>query len=298
MMRTLLRLWMLLALAVLPAMATAAPATAHGRAAAATPPAPEVRAGMVRMDDGRLLAPDIARIVTRGELVVAMLDRDNPPFFSTNQKGELVGTDVDLSKLIARELGVPVRFERSARTFDAVAEVVAAGQADLGISRLARTLKRGQMVQFSSTYMRLGHALLINRIRFAELAGDKPVSQVVRNFTGTISVIANSSWEEFGRRNFPNAKLVPFPTWAEAVNAAKIGMVVAAYRDEMEVLQIVNQDPSLALTLRTVTFNDLESPLSAMVGVGDATLLSFVNEVIAQRADKPTVSSILKSIKK
>ena len=51
------------------------------------------------------------------------------------------------------------------------------------------------------------------------------------------------------------------------------------------------------LTLRTVTFSDLESPLSAMVGVRDLTLLSFVNEVIAQRADKPTVSSVLKSIK-
>lgn len=269
--------------------------------ALAAPPAveqsSESRFAMVKMADGRLLAPDIARIINRGELVVSMMSSDNPPFFSNNKKGELVGTDVDLSKLIAKELGVPVRFDRSAKTFDAVAEVVAAGQADLGISRLARTLKRGQMVHFSSTYMRLGHALLINRIRFAELAGDRPVAQVVRNFTGTISVIANSSWEEFGRRNFPNAKLVPFPTWAEAVNAAKTGMVVAAYRDEMEVMQFVNNDPSLALTLRTVTFNDLESPLSAMVGVRDLTLLSFVNEVIAQRADKPTVSSVLKSIK-
>lgn len=294
MMRALDRLARLVCLA---ALAASAAATAQDRAAAA-PPAAEVRTGMVRMPDGRLLASDIARIVTRGELVVSMANEDNPPFFSLNQKGELVGTDVDLSKLIAAELRVPVRFDRSAMNFDAVAETVAAGKADLGISRLTRTLKRGQMVQFSSTYMRLGHALLINRIRFAELAGDQPVSQVVRNFTGTISVIANSSWEEFGRRNFPNAKLVRFPTWAEAVNAAKTGMVVAAYRDEMAVLQIVNQDPGLALTMRTVTFNDLESPLSVMVGVGDATLLSFVNEVIAQRADKPTVSSILKSTKK
>lgn len=280
--------------AIAAALCVAVPAAAQSAQSAQSA---ENRFAMVKMADGRLLAPDIARIINRGELVVSMHSSDNPPFFSTNKKGELVGTDVDLSRLIAKELGVVVRFDRSAKTFDAVAEVVAAGQADLGISRLARTLKRGQMVHFSSTYMRLGHALLINRIRFAELAGDQPMAQVVRNFTGTISVIANSSWEEFGRRNFPNAKLVPFPTWAEAVNAAKTGMVVAAYRDEMEVLQFVNNDPSLALTLRTVTFSDLESPLSAMVGVRDTTLLSFVNEVIAQRADKPTVSSVLKSIK-
>ncbi len=266
------------------------------RAAASSAAAEADRSPLVKVADGRQLAPDIARIVTRGELVVAMLATDNPPFFSV-KNGDLVGTDVDLARLIGKELGVPVRFDRSPRTFDGVADTVAVGQADLGISRLARTLKRGQSVHFSVAYMRLGHALLINRIRFAEIAGDRPLPQVIRHFTGAIGVIANSSWEEFGRRNFPKAKLVSYPTWSDAVNAAKKGEVVAAYRDELEVMQILNNDPSLALTLRTVTFNDLESPLSIMVGIRDLTLLSFVNELIAQRADKPTASSVLKAIK-
>lgn len=273
-------------------------AWAHGgqKTAPAAAAAEPDRSPLVKVADGRLLAPDIARIVNRGELVIAMLASDNPPFFSV-KNGDLVGTDVDLGKLIGKELGVPVRFDRSPRTFDGVADAVAVGQADLGISRLARTLKRGQSVHFSSSYMRLGHALLINRIRFAELAGDRPLPQVIRDFAGPIGVIANSSWEEFGRRNFPKAKLVSYPTWTDAVNAAKKGEVVAAYRDELEVMQIVNNDPSLALTLRTVSFTDLESSLSIMVGIRDLTLLSFVNELIAQRADKPTVSSVLKSIK-
>jgi ABC-type amino acid transport substrate-binding protein len=281
----------------LPSASWAQGAQKTARAATTAAAADAGRSPLVPMADGRQLAPDIARIVNRGELVVSMLAADNPPFFSVNKSGDLVGTDVDLAKLIAKELGVPVRFDRSPKTFDGVADQVAVGQADLGISRLARTLKRGQMVHFSNTYMRLGHALLINRIRFAEVAGDRPLPEVIRNFTGTISVIAGSSWEEFGRRNFPKAKLVSYPTWTEAVDAAKKGDVVAAYRDELEVMQIVNNDPSLALTLRTVTFNDLESPLSIMVGIRDQTLLSFVNEVIAQRAEKPTVSSMLKSTK-
>lgn len=288
---------------VAPAVAQAQPARMVGRIAAEADAAPDVasvanssRSPLVKVADGRMLAPDIARIVNSGELVIAMLNTDSVPFFSV-KNGDLVGTDVDLARLIAKELGVKVRFDRSARTYDGVAEMVAAGQADLGISRLARTLKRGQMVHFSGTYMRLGHALLINRMRFAELAGDRPLVEVVRNFRGSIGVIVASSWEEFGRRNFPNAKIVTFPTWTEAVEAAKKGEVVAAYRDELEVQEIVRNDPGLALTLRTVTFNDLESSLSMMVGVRDVTLLSFVNEVIAQRADKPTVSSVLKAIK-
>lgn len=284
-------------LAALALLAAALPSGAAWAQAGKGPaPEPAARSPLVRVADGRMLAPDIARIVNQGELVVAMLATDTPPFFSV-QNGVLAGTDVDLVQLVGRELGVPVRFDRSAKTYDGVVEAVAEGRADLGVSRLARTLKRGQMVHFSNTYMRLSHALLINRVSFAALAGEQPLPQVIRNFSGTLGVIAGSSWEEFGRRNFPRAKLVLFPTWAEVVNATKTGAVVAAYRDELEVMQIVRNDPGLALTLRTVTFSDMESPLSLMVGVRDTTLLSFVNEVIAQRADKPTVNSMLKLIK-
>nr|WP_229499450.1 transporter substrate-binding domain-containing protein [Pseudoduganella ginsengisoli] len=271
-------------------------ASASPQGAKAADAAQPSRSPLVKVADGRMLAPDIARIVNQGELVVAMLSTDTPPFFYA-EGGNLAGTDVDLARLVGSELGVPVRFDRSAKTYDGVVEAVAEGRADLGISRLARTLKRGQMVHFSNTYMKLSHALLINRVNFAAIAGEQPLPQVIRNFNGTLGVIAGSSWEEFGRRNFPKAKLVAYPTWADVVNAVKKGDVVAAYRDELEVLQILKKDPGLALTLRTVTFSDMESTLSLMVGVRDPTLLSFVNEVIAQRADKPTVNSLLKTLK-
>ena len=294
-MKQLRRILTALVVALLAAPALAAAPKAPAPAAPATA-APARVSPLVRVADGRMLAPDIARVVSQGELVVAMLAIDNPPFFS-DRNGTLVGTDVDLARRIAAALAVPVRFDRSATTFDAVAETVASGQADLGISRMARTLKRSQVVQFSDSYMRLGHALLINRVRFAALAGDQPLPQVIRNFSGRIGVIADSSWEEFGRRNFPRATLVRYKTWAEVVRAAKAGEVVAAYRDELEVMQIVRSDPTLALSLRTVTFDDLESPLRVMVGIRDTTMLVFVNEVIAQWPDKPTVSSVLKTIK-
>jgi len=60
--------------------------------------------------------------------------------------------------------------------------------------------------------------------------------------------------------------------------------VLAAYRDELAVREVLEQDPRLALSLRTVTFTDAQTALSVMVGVRDGTLLSFVNEVIASLA--------------
>jgi polar amino acid transport system substrate-binding protein len=251
---------------------------------------------LVRAADGRLMAPDIARIVGRGELVVAMFSSDSPPFYS-QKNGVLSGIDVDLARLIGRELGVPVRFDRSSVTVDAVVDMVGNGQADLAISRLGRTVRRSQMVLFSTPYLMLGHAILINRVRFAEIAGERPLPQVVRSFNGRIGVMANTSWEEFGRRNFPMATVRSYPTWEQVVGAVKRGEVAAAYRDELEVRAILQHDPGLALTLRTVTFDDAQSALSVMVGVRDTTLLAFVNEVIAARIDKPSVSSALKLVR-
>lgn len=251
---------------------------------------------LAKAPNGQMAAPDIARILNRGELVVAIISSDSAPFFS-EKDGSVVGTDVDVARLIAKELGVPVRFDRSAKTFEAVVEMAAEGRADIGMGRLARTVLRAQKVSFSTPYMKLPHSLMINRLQFSKLSGDRAAPSVIRNFSGTLGVIGRSAWEEFGRRNFPKAKIVTYPSWDKVVEAVTKGDVVAAYRDEFEIQKIMRADPRLALTLRTVTFNDIESSLSLMIGIQDTTLLSFVNEVITMRTEKPTVAMLLKELK-
>lgn len=283
--------------------ASGAPSKAPVTALATTPvqtPKPEgkpsTEGGLIRLPDGRLLAPDIARIILRGELIVAVLSKDTPPFVFV-KNGVLSGVDIDLVQQVSDELKVPIRFDRSAKTYDEIAQLVATGQADLGVSKLARTLKRAQYVLFSNPYMRLEHSLLINRLAFAKVARDQSVTQAVRSFNGTIAVLAGSAWEEFARRNFTQATVVPYPTWAKCIEAVKKGDVVAAYRDAIEVRTIMQSDPSLALTLRTVSFSDLESMLSVMVGSRDVVLQSFVNEIVSNQAEKLTVSALLKQMK-
>ena len=250
---------------------------------------------LVRMPDGRLLAPDIARIVMRGELIVALLNKDTPPFVY-EKNGVLRGVDIDLVQKVAKELHVSIRFDRRATTYDEITQRVASGHADLGVSKLARTLMRTQSVGFSDPYMHLEHALLINRLAFAKVAGDQTVSQAMRNFNGTIGVLAGSSWEEFVVRNFAKATPVRFTTWALAVDAVKSGAVVAAYRDAVEVRTVMRSDPALALKLRTVTFSDLASVLCVAVASNDRVLKSFVDEVVANRHEKLTVNLLLKKM--
>jgi polar amino acid transport system substrate-binding protein len=250
---------------------------------------------LVRVADGRLLVPDIARIVQRGELVVAMVSVDTPPFFFA-RAGTLAGLEVEMAKEIASELKVKVRFDRSAKSFNEVVDIVGRQQADLGISKLSLTMARAQVVRFSEPYLILNHALVLNRLAIARMAGEKPIADVVRNFTGTIGVLADSSFVEFGMRNFPLAKIRSFAAWPDVIKAVSSGEITAAYRDEFEIKRILKSDPAFALTLRTVTLTDIKDTLSIAVGVSDPTLLAFVNQFLSQRKAKLDIHTVLQAL--
>ena len=291
--------------ALLPALSAAAIAQGTPAAASASPvvaaapkPAPSrpLDPSMLRLASGAVVAADIGQILQRGELVVAMLGSDSPPFFQMKDD-TLVGTDVRMAEQIAKELKVGLRFDRSAKSFNEVVEIVARGDADLGVSKLSRTLARAQSVRFSDPYLSLNHALILNRLEFAKLSRDTPLPTVLRSFTGSIGVIDKSSFADFATRNFPKAKIVPYTSWNAVINAVKKGEVVGAYRDEFEIRRILKQDPSLALTLRTVTLKDLNDTLGIAVSASSPTLLAFVNQYLAQRTEKLTVDSVLAELK-
>jgi polar amino acid transport system substrate-binding protein len=268
-----------------------APASAASQAVSAAlsiSPAPS----LVKVADGRMLAPGIARIVNRGELVVAMLGVDTPPFFY-EKKGELVGLEVDLAKAIGKELGVNVRFNRTPKTFNAVVDTIARGEADIAISKLSRTLARAQVISFSQPYLSLNHALILNRVKFAQFARDRALPDVIRGFNGSVGVIAKSSFADYAKRNFPKAEVKEYPGWGDVLKALDKGEVIGAYRDEFEVKRILKSDPTASLVLRTVTFKDLEDTLGIAVGIDDPVLLAFINEFLAQRSDKLTITKVL-----
>jgi ABC-type amino acid transport substrate-binding protein len=248
-----------------------------GTAAPAAPPVP----------------PDIQRILSRGELVVAMPAFDAPPFFYT-QDGSLRGLDVELATGLAQALQVRPRFDRRATSFDGVVEAVAQGQADLAVCKLSRTLARASLVRFSEPYLTLHHALAINRLRFAELARGRELAPVIRQYAGTLGVIRRSSFADFAARNFPKARLVQYPDWKAVVDALKQGEVTAAYRDEFEISSLLKSDPRMALTLRTVTLTDTEDTLGVAVPPGSLQLLAMVNLFLDQRTAKLTVADALK----
>ncbi|RQR40316.1 amino acid ABC transporter substrate-binding protein [Burkholderia sp. Bp9143] len=280
-------------LCALIAVSCVAPALAVEPSAPAVPVAPAITAtGLVPMPDGRLLAPEFARIVTRGTLVVAVLGVDQPPFFMS-RNGALAGVDIDLADELAKKLGVSVQFDRDARTFDDVVHLLATGQADVAISKLSRTLPRAQVIRFSTPYISLRRALLINRVGFAELAKGRSLPEVVRDYRGTIGVVAGSAYAEYVRGDFPAAQVRTYPSWQATLDALNAGAVTAVYRDELAIKRVMQDDPTAPIRLRVATFDDLTDALAVGVPVSAPTLLAFVDQFLAERNKRLDVKSLL-----
>ena len=248
-----------------------------------------ITATLVRAEDG---PPDIGAITKQGYIVIAMLGTDNAPFFSV-ENGQLVGVDVDLAKSIAAAMGVQPRFDRSAKSFDDVIEMVRSGRADIGVSKLSRTGERAKIIAFSNPYVTLRHALLFNRLTLAEKLQGADLGEYIRGFNGSLGVIEKSAYETFAKLYFPNAKIISLKNWGAVVDAALNGTIDAGYRDEFAVRAVALDRPETSIELRPITLSDAHSAISVAVPWNKPMLLAIVNQVIDDRPSKMNADDVM-----
>jgi polar amino acid transport system substrate-binding protein len=240
-------------------------------------------------------APDIRRILARGELIVALPNRDQPPFFY-EKNGNLEGIDVDLVRGLAHEFQLGIRFHRGAGSQDELIDVISRGEADIGIGKLTRTFHRALSVRFSDPYLTLRHALALNQLRIAELTKGDDMRAVIKKFPGTIGVLTKTAYADLARRNFPQAKIIEFSRWEDAISAVKKGKVDALYRDEFEIKRLMKVDTRNLLLLKAVVLTDTRSPLSIAVHHDNQQLLSIINLYLSQQTLPPNVDALLMHI--
>ncbi len=238
-------------------------------------------------------APDVRRIISRGFLVVAMPKTDNAPFYY-ERNGQMLGLEVDIVRGFAKELGVQMRFYRNAKNQDEVIDVIAKGEADIGIGKLSRTFKRASKVRFSDPYLTMHHALALNQLRINQLAKGSTVPAELQRFSGSIAVLENTAYADLAYQNFPHAKIIKFNNWISAVSSIKEGRIDALYRDEFEIKRLIKSDSRNSLIMKTVIFTDLDASISFAMRHDCLQLLSLLNIYLSQETHPMTVSKLMK----
>jgi polar amino acid transport system substrate-binding protein len=224
---------------------------------------------------------DLQNIIKNGVLRVAVT-RFDLPAFHWHENGELRGPEIEFVRQIARALDIKVEFVESPDSFNAVIDAVAAGDADIGMSKLSQTYARLTRVRFSQPYITLRHGLLFDRQTISAGSQSRAPAEAIRVFKGRIGVIQRSAYVDFGKRKFPGAQVVETPNWNAAIDDLLAHRVDAIYRDEFEIRRVLKNRPALNVGFGVAIATDQQDFLSIAICKNCAMLQEFVNYHITQ----------------
>lgn len=100
------------------------------------------------------------KIKEKGVIVVGN-SPDYPPFETINDKGEIVGFDIDMINEVAKKLGVKVEIKQM--SFETIITAVQSGQVDIGVSGFSVTPERKKSVDMSNPYLVGGQVIVTTK---------------------------------------------------------------------------------------------------------------------------------------
>lgn len=183
----------------------------------------------------------LAAIKKSGVLKVAT-SADYAPFeFHTmvDGKDKIVGSDIDLAKAIAKELGV--KAEVSDMNFNTVLVSLKEGKADLAISAISATDERKQQFDFTDNYYNPPQVVIIN----------KKNKEIYRNANDlkdkNVGAQKGSIQEELVKTQLKGAKLVTIDKVPNMIVEVNQGSLAATVVEKTIAESYIAQNPDLMI---------------------------------------------------
>ncbi len=210
-------------------------------------------------------------ILKKKKLTVGMdiTDIRYQPFEMKNEKGEIVGFDVDFAKMMADELGVTLEIVQT--SWDGIIPALINGKFDIIISGMSITTERNKAINFSRPYFLSGKCLLIN----IDYAGR--ISSYYDLDRQDIVVTATFYDDMILDRYIPNARIFRFETDEDAVLEVVEGRAHAYVADKARVAIFAKKYPNSTRALMTPFTYE---PIAVGMRKGDPDLLNWINNFI------------------
>jgi polar amino acid transport system substrate-binding protein len=164
-------------------------------------------------------------VIKRDKLIVATYSTA-PPLAFTDEKGQLVGFEIDLVRIIAKDLlGDPNKVEFMIVQSEGRFPSVLSGRADFAIAATTIYPERAAKVAFTTPYMDSGTAVLVRRDANVRNLAD------LNNEKFTITGQNNPQNAERAKRFVPKAKTIWFDNPSELLLAVKSNRATAMQTD-------------------------------------------------------------------
>lgn len=177
----------------------------------------------------------------RGKVIVGVTS-EAPPFGFIDDKGQLVGFDVDVAKLIAKGIfGDDKKIELFKQGFAARWPNTKSGAIDFGIMVTTVYPDRALQVAFTRPYIDSGIVLVVKK--------DSPIKSIsdLNKAGNTVAHLTAPVQADRGKRLYPNAKFLTFDSIASQFNAVKLGRATACQLDAPVALYYLKDNPGFRI---------------------------------------------------
>ena len=219
---------------------------------------------------GEKSVDNLDMIINRGEIIVGV-KTDAYPFGFQNAKGEFLGYDVELAKLIARGLlgseskikFVPVS------AYDRMIKLDS-HEVDIIIATMSVTAQRQQILDFSIPYYTAGEALLVKK--------DSKIKGLRDLRNKRAIIVFGSTSERSIREAVQNVGIIGYKTYTDAYEALKQGKGDAIVADDAILYGFAYKDNNVVLLPKRYT----KEPYAVAFRKGNESkqLIKAVDEII------------------
>lgn len=164
-------------------------------------------------------------VMKRGKLIVATFST-NPPLCYTDDKGALIGFDIDIARNVAKGMfGDPNKIDFQVVDSSGRWPAVLSGRADFGIASTTIYPDRALRVGFTSRYMDSSISILVRT--------DAKIDslQQLDDPQFTVANLSNPQMADRAKQYFPKTKVLTFETPSAMMLAVKTGQAQAMQMD-------------------------------------------------------------------
>ncbi|MDA9189723.1 transporter substrate-binding domain-containing protein [bacterium] len=215
----------------------------------------------------------LKEIQKRSKLRVG-LDVGYMPFEMADKKNNIIGFDIDLAKLMAREMGVKLEIVNT--EWDGIIPALLTNKFDMVIAGMTITTKRNMKINFSDPYVTIGQTVLIKK----SLKGVIKSYRDLNNPKYKVSSKLGTTGEQAIKKYLPKAKYKAYQTSQDAAMEVVNGRIDAFVYD-LPFNIIFNASKGQGkLHFLKKTFT--HEPLAIAVRQDDPNILNFLNNFLAQ----------------
>jgi polar amino acid transport system substrate-binding protein len=218
----------------------------------------------------------LSQILKRGELRVG-LEVGYMPFEMRDRKGDIIGFDVDLARLMAKTMGVKLTLVNT--QWDGIIPALLTDKFDLLMGGMTITAERNLQVNFADPYVHIGQSVLLNR----KHADAVTVYSQLNDARYTVATKLGTTGDIAARRFMPNARIKSFEAEAEATMEVRSGRADAFVYDLPYNVVYAAQFPDALIHLKEPFTREA---LGWAVRKGDPDFLNWLNNFLRQIRDE------------